>query len=308
MNDLAWGVALLGTVAVVLFLAARALGRRLSPAYARGLALATTAAIGFVVACLSDNILIAKFLPVSNLIVVGNPIPLLVSVLAGLAWSLIPGTSKASGVRRVVAVLTLQGLGWLTVVQPLWGEAPRCRDRWEGDFCLQSTETTCTAACAATLLRAHGIPTTEQEMADLCLTRRGTLQRGLFRGLKLKTAGTPWDVEIIRGSFDDLKRLGDGPCILMTGLPPNREAAAIYVERYGWTPGEWHSVLFYGFRKGGLVAMGDPTPGIGRENWSEDDLRLLWNRRGMRLVRRRSATASSARTRLAASGGRALQP
>ena len=123
-------------------------------------------------------------------------------------------------------------------------------------------------------------------MADLCLTRRGTLWQGLYRGLKRKTAGTPWDVEIVHGPFEGLRSLGGGPAILAAGVPRDARVARVYTERYGWSPGEWHSVLFFGFRGAGLVAMGDPTPGIGREDWSEDDLLVLWEGTGMRLVPR----------------------
>ena len=120
-----------------------------------------------------------------------------------------------------------------------------------------------------------------------CLTRRGTPWQGLYRGLKLKTAGTPWDVAVVHGSFDDLRSLGRGPAILAAGLPRHVPVPRIYTERYGWSPGDWHSVLFFGFRGDGLVAMGEPTPGVGRENWTEEDLRVLWRGRGVRLVPRR---------------------
>jgi hypothetical protein len=293
------------------------------------LGIATTGATAAYIGFLYDDVLMARLLPFSNLIIVGNWIPPLTGFLAGLAWSLIPRPAceaapetssslplasessddryerspvgepcdrakrqdMSSGSRTVLArrlalVLSLQALGWLTVVRPLWGFAPRCRDRWEGDFCVQTTDWTCTAACAATLLEAHGIRATEQEMAELCLTRAGTQWQGLYRGLKLKTARTPWDVEVVHGGFDRLRALYDGPAILAAGVPRGTRVARIYTERYGWTPGDWHSVLFFGCRGNGLVAMGDPTPGIGRENWSEDDLRVLWRGRGMRLIPR----------------------
>jgi hypothetical protein len=225
-------------------------------------------------------------------IVVGNWIPPLTGFLAGLAWSLIARTAQPTGSRAVLArrlavVLALQALAWLAVLRPIWGAAPRCRDRWEGDICIQTTDFTCTAACAATLVKAHGIGATEQEMAELCLTREGTPWQGLYRGLKIKTKGTPWDVEVVHGGLDRLRSLPDGPAILAAGVPRGPRVARIYTERYGWTPGDWHSVLFFGFLGNGLVAMADPTPGIGRENWSEDDLRVLWRGRGMRLVPRR---------------------
>ena len=188
--------------------------------------------------------------------------------------------------RRLVVVLSLQAVGWYCRdPSPLGARAAVPRSVGGGPLA-ETTDFTCTAACAATVLRAHGIGATEQQMADLCLTRRGTLWQGLYRGLKLKTVRTPWDVEIVHGPFDRLRTLGDGPAILAAGIPRDAKVARIYTERYGWTPGEWHSVLFFGFRGDGLVAMGDPTPGIGRENWTEEDLRILWAGRGVRLVPR----------------------
>lgn len=309
MGDLVLGFGLIAGLAVVLFCLGCRLGRTSPVPVAKGIGLATVAGLAAYIALLWDNVLLATILPVSNLIVVGNWIPLLCSFLAGVAWSLIlrlevrppaepapPGEpvdrrgirSRPHAVlaRRLVVVLSLQAVGWYAAVRPVWGTPPPCLDRWQGDFCLQTTDSTCSAACAATLLRAHGIDATEREMADLCLTRRGTLWQGLYRGLKRKTAGTPWDVEVVHGPFESLRSLGGGPAILAAGIPRDARVARIYTERYGWSPGEWHSVLFYGFRGAGLVAMGDPTPGIGREDWTEDDLRVLWEGTGMRLVPR----------------------
>jgi hypothetical protein len=296
MSDLIVGVIVLAGLSGVLFALGCWLGRALSPPRVKGVGLAASVALIAYIALLSDDVRLATLLPVSNLVVVGNWVPLLLSFLAGLAWSLIPRQGPAAGrgilARRLVVVLSLEAVAWLAVARPIWGVAPRCLDRWEGDFCVQTTDSTCTPACAATLLRAHGIVATEREMAALCLTRKGTLWQGLYRGLKLKTAGTPWDVEVVRGPFEGLKSLGPGPAILAAGIPGRSRVARIYTERYGWTPGEWHSVLFFGFRGDGRVAMGDPTPGIGREDWSEDDLRVLWAGRGMRLVPRHRTTGS----------------
>lgn len=315
MNDLILGIGILALLSSLLFLAGRHLGRRLSVRWAKGVGVAAVGALAAYHGLLADDILLARLLPVSNLIVVGNWTPLPLGLLAGLAWSLIPrlavGADPARPVdqpgrtakdaprivliRRVVVVLFLGLVGSYAVIRPLWGQAPTCGNRWDGDFCLQTTDSTCTAACAVTLLRAHGIQATEGEMAALCLTRRGTVWQGLFRGLTLKTAGTPWRVEIVRGPFEGLRSLGRGPAILEAGLPRDAEVARIYTERYGWSQGEWHSVLFFGFRGNGRVAMGDPTPGIGREDWTEEDLRVLWGGRGMRLVPRNGTGAITGR-------------
>lgn len=294
MDDLAigFGVVALGTA--LLFRAGRLLGRAVRVPVAQAIGLITLPLFLAYRVWLADDLRIAAFLPVSNLIVVGNGTPLYGGFLGGLAWSLIPrlagnptGSQRFVLARRIVVVLALQIVGWYALVRPIWGSPPPCHEQWDGEICLQTSEVSCSAACAATLLRSRGIEATEAEMADLCLTRRdGTLWLGLYRGLKRKTAGTPWDVDIIRGDFDDLRGPGVGPAILAAGVPRNAQVARVYTEMYGWSPGEWHSVLFFGFRDPGRVAMGDPTPGIGREEWTEEDLRVLWTGSGLRLVPR----------------------
>ena len=307
MGDLIAGVAVLAALSLVLFCLGARLGRTLAVRWVKVLGVAVAATLLGYVALLEDNVLLVRVLPVSNLIVVGNWVPLLLSLLAGLAWSLLPRQASrpapaaptasaerapralpvAVQARRLLVICALEVVGWVAVVRPLWGTPPHCTNRWEGDFCVQTSEKSCTAACAATLLKAHGIAATEPEMAALCLTRRGTLWQGLYRGLKLKTAGSPWDVEVVHGPFAVLRGLSDGPAIVAAGVPRDSRVARIYTERYGWSPRDWHSVLFFGFRGNGRVAMGDPSPGIGREEWTEEDLRVLWAGRGMRLVRRR---------------------
>jgi len=330
MSDLVVGACCLALSSAILFVVGRHWGQSLPKAKATALGMAVVGALLSYVLLLSDSLLLVAFFPFSNLIILDNGIPCFTSLVAGIAWSLIPrqaATKPAAltesqlstpvatpplaavevgersspmtpglRLRRLTIVVILQVMGAIAVVRPLWGQPPHCQNRWEGGLCIQTTDSTCTAACAASLLRAYGIESSEQEMADLCLTRgRGTLWQGLYRGLKLKTAGTPWDVAIVQGPFDNLRSLEDRPAILAAGVPRNATLAPIYTERYGWAPGEWHSVLFYKFRGNGLVAMGDPTPGIGLENWTEDDLRLLWFGRGMRLVPRSQPVRSPVR-------------
>ena len=129
-------------------------------------------------------------------------------------------------------------------------------------------------------------------MTDLCLTRKGTLWQGLYRGLKRQTAGTQWDVEVFVGDVDRLRELvAEGPVILTVGLP-DEPVDEIYTTRYGWSPGELHSVVLFEFgeKKGTeadqKVQMGDPSVEGGREQWSIQDLRVLYRGRGLRLVRR----------------------
>src|SRR5690606_12744726 len=103
----------------------------------------------------------------------------------------------------------------------------------------------CSPAAAATLLRHYDIPATETELVDLCLTRlEGTSLHGLYRGLKLKTAGTPWDVEAFNGNLEQLHEyVESGPVILNVRLPFEMGPESIYVTQWGWVPGQGHTVV-----------------------------------------------------------------
>ncbi len=91
--------------------------------------------------------------------------------------------------------------------RPLWDQF---QDRWSEDVCLQTSDSSCGPACAATLLRKFGQSATEQEIARASFTsRNGTenwyLARTLrVRGLDVKFAfepGTnkPWPCPSIAG-------------------------------------------------------------------------------------------------------------
>jgi predicted double-glycine peptidase len=62
-------------------------------------------------------------------------------------------------------------------------------------ICHQTSGYSCSAASAVMLLHQAGVPATEQEMAELCVTRpggtivSGTSDSGAMRGLRLKMAG-----------------------------------------------------------------------------------------------------------------------
>ncbi|MBI3854474.1 MAG: hypothetical protein HY293_02155, partial [Planctomycetes bacterium] len=65
----------------------------------------------------------------------------------------------------------------------------------EKGICLQTSGYSCSAASAAMLLHHYGVPATEKEMAELCVTRAGnsrvagTTECGVMRGLRRKLAG-----------------------------------------------------------------------------------------------------------------------
>ena len=230
-----------------------------------------------------DDAVLIKLLPFSNLVVLGNWILPLAGLLSGFAWH------RTSGkLMRSVPIAMLFGVACYATVQPLLGSPPECENSWTeaGDICLQTSEKTCTPACAATILQAIGIPATEQEMAELCLTREGTTWQGLYRGLQLKTRDTPWAVEVFECSLDKLREMRDRPVILSMELKEGDKRAPNYMEQAGFIPGTPHAVVFYGLFNGNSKRFIICDPTGGREIWSPEDLEVLWHGRGMRLVRK----------------------
>ncbi len=251
----------------------------------RDVAIVVLAAFGFLIGSallVREGFLLARLLPLADLVVLGNWIPLGAGLLGGLAWRNIPG----GAVRRSLTIVPLACIALYAAYGRLPGSPPACGNAWRNGVCLQTTGSTCSAACAATVLKAHGIEATEAEMAALCLTRdSGTTPLGLFRGLKKKTAGTSWDVEAFSWTAMDLRRPETAPAILDIRLSPKALKDPRYIRDWGWTPGTFHTVVFFGFSPDGKIEMGDPS--VGREKWGEESLRTLWSGKGFRLVRRR---------------------
>jgi hypothetical protein len=231
---------------------------------------------------LTDNPRLARILPFSNVIVLGNFQPLAAAMMIGAGWRLLPRSQLRRG--TLVSLLVLVCL-WKSYGILLSRAPEGLRDRWKSGVCIQTSDKTCTAAAAATLLKQAGIAASESEMADLCLTRGGTMGLGMYRGLKLKTAGTAWDVEPITGSVSQLRAMiGASPAIVSVGVDPGENLDPRYTTEWGWTPGVRHTVVVLNWRDDGKVDIADPS--VGREQWFERNLLDLWKGRGFRLVKR----------------------
>ncbi len=153
-------------------------------------------------------------------------------------------------------------------------------------FCPQTTSASCGAAATVMLLHRHGIPTTEREMADLCLTRAGigTAPLGMKRGLTLKGADKGLAPRLVSpGSVARLAEL-DTPAILSVGL--KRSAPEVIVQemaRYGWQPGMGHAVVCLRADPGGRwLLIADPSNGL--ERWPTRHLEWLWDGRALILA------------------------
>lgn len=281
MADLYAGIVIMGLIAIALGALGYQLGRRWPRPRTVALLIAIIAFIFLFSAVLLDSVWMIRLLPVSNVIVVGNWALPAAGLVIGLTWHALPRPAW----RRCLLIVPLAAVGLWRFWGPLTGSPPTDMERrWNGDVCLQSSFSTCGPAAAATLLHAAGIEADEAELAELCLTRdTGTTLHGLYRGLKLKTDGTPWRVEVV-SSLDALAGC-DTPVLINVGLPRNRAGIDPRYERdWGWVPGYLHSVVVFSFLPDEHVDIGDPA--IGREQWHRDGVTTLWHGRGLRLVKR----------------------
>lgn len=283
MSDLVVGYTAIAALALGLFLLIARAARHHSSRFLDAAALVTVLALFAYIRWLWYDPRLAEWLPFSNLIVVGNWLPLFAALLAGLVW----GRMAPHPLRRAIVSGALGLAGLLAAAWPVLGSVPRCGERWDKlGTCLQTTKFTCSPACAAMLLQRHGIAASEQEMTELCLTRRGTSWQGLYRGLKLKTAGTAWDVEVCQGPADVVARRRGGPMILSVGLAAGTPDAAELTREFGWVPGVNHSVVLESVRSGGIAIIADPSQEMSREHWDPEMLATLWRGTALRLVPR----------------------
>jgi hypothetical protein len=285
--DLIMGVALLGLVSAAIFWCGWFVAGR-TPRWLAGVialvTLALTLAFGVT---LHGRLFLARILPFSNAIVVGNWIPLGAALLLGI----IAREPTIPRWRRWAVTGMLATLAWYTVAYDLFSFCPRPgQPQFRNGVCMQTTASSCSACCAVGLLMHHGIPATETELMALCLARAGGIpELGLYRSLELKTRQTGWDVEILEPDFETLRRSDSYPVLLLVeGDEPGGSPAAKL-----WRPKRAnHAIVVYGFADDGKAEVGDPASG--RTRWTADKLRRCWYGDGLRLVRRQEKSSVGA--------------
>jgi predicted double-glycine peptidase len=296
MWDIAEGVLIIAVVSAGLFWCGWRLSRRQGETLVLWLAVAVTALTLLFALSVHGTLLVARVLPVSNAIVVGNWIPLGATFLVGI----VGGLRKIPLWRRIAFALILLLVAWYSVGRVLVRRCPASQHDWTFQgVAMQSRGASCGPCCAVMLLRHCGIEADEREMIDLCLTNRsGTPSLGLYRGLKIKTADTAWDVEVVRCDAEQLLQRGCWPVILNTRLDvgdrlvlyagietPNRRPHGFGVSWPLPTRRE-HTVVVFGRTDDGQVDVGDPA--VGRLTWPLDRLENAWGGDGLRLVPRGS--------------------
>lgn len=295
-SDLAIAVATLLVVSTAIFVGAVNVGR--SKLRRSVLALMTSGLLFAFSSCLHGQVSLTSVLPMSSAIILGNWLPMGAAMLAGLLY----GRKEIPQWRRAVFALGLLGVGWYAVLCTVSPVSIQSNNQFANGVCLQSSPATCSAGAAASLLGVYGIETNETEMVRLCLTGRiGTNMLGIYRGLKMKTDGTPFDVEPVCCSFAQLQDSQICPMLLPVKLqsltpitygPPRRRVHPMFTA--SGKPAllenllkKDHCIVLYGFTGEGDAIIGDPSNRTyGRVHWKKEQLEKSWRGEGFRLVRR----------------------
>ena len=227
--------------------------------------------------------LLTLCLPHTALIVLANWHPLMGSFFAGIYLA----SRRIGRLRRLIVGPGTLLLAGYSIVAPVLGRAPVCEpSQATGPLISQTTPYTCSAAAAASLLQLHGIAATESEMAELCLTRDGTHWMGVYRGLKMMTQESAWDVVVQPFSREAVMMLNDSPAMLSININTDLIDA---LEDHGFCGHAGHSVLALGSRGNIEVMVFDPCPAYGIECWNEELLSWVSGGVILRLVSRYGA-------------------
>ncbi|MCP4713227.1 MAG: hypothetical protein GY869_31740 [Planctomycetes bacterium] len=271
MNDLYLALFVMTLIGILLFIPSYLISKKLKLLGKRIFAAITIAALVCFDIWLLDSRLILQCLPFQAAIVYGNLLIPLAAILAGILMTF----SKPLW-RRIIFSLPIVFVAYGFNLQQIVRKTPPCGDKWKNEVCLQTRESSCSAAATATLLRHHDIDTNEREMAELCLTtEKGTYLHGLYRGLKIKTKDLPIKVQIGSADIDFLRKHNNLPLIISVKLTEQmNEWDPRYARDWGWIVGVEHTAVFFGFASERRVDIGDP--GTGRELWDLGNIEDLW--------------------------------
>ncbi|HIK90716.1 MAG TPA: hypothetical protein EYG03_01805 [Planctomycetes bacterium] len=291
MEDIRLAVALIGFVSVAVFAGMYRLLRDRSKPFLDIIAAFIVILIVVYMYTVWGQLWIVRWIPLPSVIILANWFPPLLAGLGAVVWWRLHPSPLA---RRLPIMLLLVVAAAFSLTYFIPAEPPVCGDKWEPPVphtvwpvCRQTTPYTCSAAAAATILYTLGVQTSEQEMAQLCLTRSGTTWLGLYHGLSTQLVGTNHRVEFFEGSLPDLEAISMAhPVLLCCQLEPEvAELIPTYVRDGGWIPGMAHSVVYFGKLRG-IHVIGDPSRGY--EGWTDRDLNTLWTGTGLKISTRKN--------------------
>lgn len=311
MHDIRLAIGLIAFVSLGLFLLTLRLLRG-RPIWVHDVvAVACVVLVAVYVKTVWGQLWIVQWIPLPSVLVLSNWFPPLLAVLAAATWLRLDplhlgheshfdqndgseewvfGVDRRGFLRRLPVMAALLGAAVYSVLYFIPQEPPECGAEWARPrppltlpVCLQTTDATCSAAAAATLLTALGYEASEQEMARLCLTKSGTTWLGLYHGLSVKLFRSGYEVEFFEGGPSQLPRLfADRPVLLCCQLDAETARdAPEYVSQGGWRPGTAHTVVYMGRFKNQHV-IGDPSRGY--EIWEDIDLKNLWTGEGLKIT------------------------
>ena len=272
MLDLWLALAIMTGVSIVIFFCVCRLCREISRWARRIFASLVIAAIIVFSLWLIDSRWILQILPLQAAIIYGNFLIPLSAMAAAVLWEM----RRKSAWRRIIFMVPLVILAYGYSLVQMLAPTPPAGDKWSQGVYLQTRQSSCAAAAAATLLAYHGIGSSEREMARLCLTSdRGTFLHGLYRGLCIKIKNQPLSVVVRGGNFDDLLSEANLPVLVYVKLTPEIDQKdPRYARDWGWIVGVIHTVVLFDFTNDGRAMIGDP--GVGREFWDVQVIKDLW--------------------------------
>lgn len=292
MADLRLAMALMALLSVASFLGVRRLWAKAGPRVLDTLAAVLVLIVGVYIRFVWGQLWIVEWIPLPSVVILANWFPVLLGMLGAILWLRMQTNSIP---RRIPIQLLLIGATVWSEIYVIPRKPPKCGNEWieptaEIPFriCLQTTPYTCSAASAATILHSLGIPSSEKEMAELCLTGEGTTWLGLYHGLSIRLQGSGFRVEFFEGNLADLDvATAEFPVLLCCRLSSEVDIAnPNYREEAGWKPGVAHSAVLFGCLKDFneiVYVVGDPSQKH-VEFWSQQDVENLWTGQGLRIV------------------------
>lgn len=267
--DLVFGFITIAALALVAFL----LGKKVSAASPLTNAFYFLASLGVCLLfawCTSGKLAWAVLFSSSAVVYWSNAMPILLGLAAGLATNT-PGLLHWH--RPVtVSLLGLLGVGYLLlpIARPIvYPVDLNETSQWSGNVCLQSHAASCAPAAAVTLLRLQGVLTSENAMAQACLTSSdGTMPLGLYRGVSLAAASQDKSVGVASSDPSQWLQLGQLPNVAIVQFS-NESDSGTYTRLLG-TRGEGHAVTVLGKTDAGRWIIGDPA--VGRIVWTNEQL------------------------------------